>query len=63
MPGRVAALSRRQVCAALGIGEREFWRLVESGELDRGWSACCPRVTEQALEEYIARRLPGQEAS
>jgi hypothetical protein len=46
-------LRPREVRAALGISSTELLALVRSGELP--WP-----VSEQALEEYIARRLPGE---
>lgn len=51
-------MTPEQVCAVLGMAPGTFWHLVLTGQLPVIGGREAIRVSEPALEEYIAARLP-----
>jgi len=55
VPGRWRTVPPEQACAVLGIGPWDLAGLIAGGALPH-------RITERALEKYIAAHLPDQQA-
>ncbi len=56
VPGRWRTVPRDQACAVLGISPWDLAALIAGGALPH-------RITERALEAYIAAHLPGRKAA